>query len=107
MFVLALTVIFVLVNTVGLSCRNWQCGQGGCPDRGGAPKSAPIPGGGRSLRSRRGPRRLALAPRPPLPPLVRCVGGWHHELGSAWTDRKSTRLNSSHVSISYAVFRVK
>src|SRR5437868_9253697 len=25
----------------------------------------------------------------------------------AWTDRKSTRLNSSHVSISYAVFCLK
>src|SRR5437660_9808468 len=57
--------------------------------------------------------------RPPLSPLFpyttlfrsRCVpfrarwlrsptGGWHR-------DRKSTRLNSSHVPISYAVFRLK
>src|SRR5699024_2358965 len=27
--------------------------------------------------------------------------------GSVWIDRKSTRLNSSHVSISYAVFSLK
>src|SRR5690625_6134433 len=28
-------------------------------------------------------------------------------LGEAWIDRKSTRLNSSHVAISYAVFCLK
>src|SRR5690554_7445035 len=34
----------------------------------------------------------------------------HHDGGAvdrAWTDRKSTRLNSSHVRISYAVFCLK
>src|SRR5207245_4322358 len=30
-----------------------------------------------------------------------------HEPGQPWTDRKSTRLNSSHGSISYAVFCLK
>src|SRR5699024_11771816 len=29
------------------------------------------------------------------------------QCGQPWTDRKSTRLNSSHVSISYAVFCLK
>src|SRR5690349_22673887 len=29
------------------------------------------------------------------------------ELGARWRDRKSTRLNSSHVEISYAVFCLK
>src|SRR5207249_8433453 len=29
------------------------------------------------------------------------------QLGTPWKDRKSTRLNSSHVSISYAVFCLK
>src|SRR5699024_11657429 len=35
--------------------------------------------------------------------LKMAAGGEHEE----WTDRKSTRLNSSHVSISYAVFCLK
>src|SRR2546430_8757027 len=30
-----------------------------------------------------------------------------HELGAGWIDRKSTRLNSSHSQISYAVFCLK
>src|SRR5579885_3705498 len=32
------------------------------------------------------------------------AGGWGHMIGDEGRDRKSTRLNSSHVSISYAVF---
>src|SRR3712207_8982890 len=33
------------------------------------------------------------------------AGGYHHHLGfNTWKDRKSTRLNSSHANISYAVF---
>src|SRR5690606_33489576 len=31
----------------------------------------------------------------------------HHALLNPWLDRKSTRLNSSHVKISYAVFCLK
>src|SRR5690349_23275661 len=31
----------------------------------------------------------------------------HHEAGRGFEDRKSTRLNSSHVEISYAVFCLK
>src|SRR5436309_3917887 len=47
---------------------------------------------------------------------LRRFGGmfdWRHELSTTdpayykWTDRKSTRLNSSHVKISYAVFCLK
>src|SRR3712207_7993652 len=33
--------------------------------------------------------------------------GGHHEGGAASRDRKSTRLNSSHANISYAVFCLK
>src|SRR5688500_20012655 len=32
---------------------------------------------------------------------------WHPYLWSSWKDRKSTRLNSSHLVISYAVFCLK
>src|SRR3712207_7724048 len=34
------------------------------------------------------------------------MGGWH-EFGALSKDRKSTRLNSSHANISYAVFCLK
>src|SRR4051794_41206951 len=36
--------------------------------------------------------------------LTQLAGGFHSEI---WLDRKSTRLNSSHPSISYAVFCLK
>src|SRR5207249_5365299 len=36
-----------------------------------------------------------------------CNHGSQCRLAEAWRDRKSTRLNSSHVSISYAVFCLK
>src|SRR5688572_33278166 len=45
-----------------------------------------------SARSRFTPRTAATTPRSPSTP---------------WTDRKSTRLNSSHSQISYAVFCLK
>src|SRR5256885_13315111 len=35
------------------------------------------------------------------------VGGWMHSPWNIWKDRKSTRLNSSHLVISYAVFCLK
>src|SRR3712207_8363989 len=35
------------------------------------------------------------------------AGGEHHRLGPRLSDRKSTRLNSSHANISYAVFCLK
>src|SRR5438067_5250829 len=41
------------------------------------------------------PTQIPIDDPPPLPPLGECE------------DRKSTRLNSSHVSISYAVFCLK
>src|SRR5690606_17926243 len=39
--------------------------------------------------------------------LVAASGAWHLLRGNASPDRKSTRLNSSHVKISYAVFWVR
>src|SRR5256886_9545023 len=45
--------------------------------------------------------RLVAAPH-----LLR-LGGGHRTLGDARQDRKSTRLNSSHSQISYAVFCLK
>src|SRR5690348_18102215 len=35
------------------------------------------------------------------------IASFHHDLDRRWRDRKSTRLNSSHPSISYAVFCLK
>src|SRR5207249_12069318 len=48
---------------------------------------------------------LAIGERPLLPSLRDAPGSFC--LTSAALDRKSTRLNSSHVSISYAVFCLK
>src|SRR5438552_9196242 len=48
------------------------------------------------------PRRLAEASRLPL-----CRGGRRARSHAAGRDRKSTRLNSSHQIISYAVFCLK
>src|SRR5439155_15803450 len=61
----------------------------------------------RNLRaqSRRGPREhkdSEMRSRPFLPAFSR-----RHYSGSFNSDRKSTRLNSSHVAISYAVFCLK
>src|SRR5690349_23385063 len=40
--------------------------------------------------------------------LMKEHGGFDHNIQSVqWVDRKSTRLNSSHVEISYAVFCLK
>src|SRR5690625_6574437 len=48
--------------------------------------------------------------RAPISPMI--YGGFIEHIGnlinhSLWRDRKSTRLNSSHVAISYAVFCLK
>src|SRR3712207_7239483 len=60
--------------------------------------------GGRGRRSRASPRRPRDAtprrPRPPRPPPTRPPR-------EGVADRKSTRLNSSHANISYAVFCLK
>src|SRR5438034_4036913 len=47
----------------------------------------------------------AVAQHPDLAP--RLVGPVHRDLDDAIPDRKSTRLNSSHTVISYAVFCLK
>src|SRR6266480_7286216 len=57
--------------------------------------------GGAPIHSGRPPRGGGLRPVPPAVP----SGG--DEAADALTDRKSTRLNSSHMSISYAVFCLK
>src|SRR5690606_41138641 len=47
------------------------------------------------------------ARRPPRLGAYHCAGGAALRAGNAGQDRKSTRLNSSHVKISYAVFCLK
>src|SRR3989442_4704190 len=55
--------------------------------------------GARPLRDRRGGRARARAPGGPAEPRRPAL-----DAHDGRTDRKSTRLNSSHVRISYAVF---
>src|SRR5438445_5642527 len=55
-------------------------------------------------RERRYPDRLVLEPRPRREELA---GQGGERLPSPKEDRKSTRLNSSHANISYAVFCLK
>src|SRR5437667_11958525 len=57
---------------------------------------------------------LSLHDALPISPVLRCAGGVAAGLGVGalgWRleprDRKSTRLNSSHITISYAVFCLK
>src|SRR5207249_12002631 len=72
-------------------------------DRAGARRRAePARAGGPGASPRRLPplRRVAREPH-------RNAGGVRAVRGTAPRDRKSTRLNSSHVSISYAVFCLK
>src|SRR3712207_8424755 len=66
--------------------------------------AAPEAGGGRrgGGRSRRDADHLA-----PAAPPVRAVELLRHPGGGRRRDRKSTRLNSSHANISYAVFCLK
>src|SRR5439155_24633875 len=67
------------------------------------------PAKGPAGRAGRPPRRVHRRPRhdPPVPPgrLPRRFRG--RRPGARPEDRKSTRLNSSHVAISYAVFCLK
>src|SRR3989442_9314947 len=51
--------------------------------------------------------RRQNAPPCSLDPLERIGDSIHHDIGPCPLDRKSTRLNSSHVRISYAVFCLK
>src|SRR3712207_9022302 len=61
------------------------------------------------FRARRLPeqRRVVCAEHVPLRPRHFPAGGSHRAVSDAWRDRKSTRLNSSHANISYAVFCLK
>src|SRR5437773_8727736 len=59
---------------------------------------------------RRGPRLGACGPRPARRRVRRAVhhhGGHLGRAADVGADRKSTRLNSSHITISYAVFCLK
>src|SRR3712207_8681629 len=54
------------------------------------------------------PTAHVLAEQPPQPPVVRPHGDGDADSGPhQFGDRKSTRLNSSHANISYAVFCLK
>src|SRR5437868_10805179 len=53
------------------------------------------------------PWRKSSSGVPPLSPLPTPGHAFPAPIGAAASDRKSTRLNSSHVSISYAVFCLK
>src|SRR5947209_10959820 len=53
---------------------------------------------------------LPISPRRPISPVPTRTGSWssaRSRTGASATDRKSTRLNSSHANISYAVFCLK
>src|SRR5699024_12226322 len=56
-----------------------------------------------------GTMQMARSPRKPLAQLEGELGAqvWRRSVAAGGSDRKSTRLNSSHVSISYAVFCLK
>src|SRR5438445_3014304 len=84
--------------------------------RGDASLGEPLSARGASglQRSKRTRRRRSLAAR------ARCTAAWreggvhsaistssHHSQAAVHLDRKSTRLNSSHANISYAVFCLK
>src|SRR5690606_41013681 len=59
---------------------------------------------------RRAPRKgifLAWSPATPRAYGTSLQGGDHEQIRTGGRDRKSTRLNSSHVKISYAVFCLK
>src|SRR5690349_23664754 len=70
-----------------------------------AARCSPRPGW-RPPRSRR-PRSPRLRRRPPYGELFRRPWSRGSSRTRSWPDRKSTRLNSSHVEISYAVFCLK
>src|SRR5690625_277164 len=53
------------------------------------------------------PREPAEAQTPPAAPALPRGAENSETPSEAWRDRKSTRLNSSHVAISYAVFCLK
>src|SRR2546430_10040888 len=79
-------------------CREPSCGFPGLPPAGGVAPEAPA-----------GPPRIARAPpraaAPRRDPLR--AGSEGRAPASSGPDRKSTRLNSSHSQISYAVFCLK
>src|ERR1035438_10608858 len=82
--------------------------------------AAPLPGGSPESRNRRSETRARHSPSPAPPPSRTrracgnrgCATDRRHWVNrnlapESHTDRKSTRLNSSHLGISYAVFCLK
>src|SRR5437773_4523401 len=74
---------------------------------------ASLPGANRLMRLMRLPRWVAAAAQATGRGLTRWTRDWGRQvskaarLAHAGRDRKSTRLNSSHITISYAVFCLK
>src|SRR5699024_12438633 len=73
----------------------------GPPDPAAPARSSPGGGDGRHHHRQRAGQRLGLGPGAPVSRMT------NDKEASTWSDRKSTRLNSSHVSTSYAVFSSK
>src|SRR5256885_7101215 len=74
-------------------------------DRRGAGVDQATGGGGDPGRDRHGARLAAAQPRDG--PALRVLPRRRSHVGAVRQDRKSTRLNSSHLVISYAVFCLK
>src|SRR5207249_10871982 len=86
--------------------RLWPLGARRRALRDRAVTGAPRLGAADGLRLRPRARTSEAAVRGPRVVLLRAVARAHRDARRA-PDRKSTRLNSSHVSISYAVFCLK
>src|SRR6266480_1180876 len=79
----------------------------GVTDRGSLVSSARSAAPSQPMKQYRGSNAASTKPYQRAPPDVRWVDTRMWKPASWWKDRKSTRLNSSHMSISYAVFCLK